>query len=292
MTDLQSLRLFITLAEQLHFRKTSTTHHMTTSALTRAIQRLEESLNVVLFERNNRSVKLTDSGSRFYEFARHVVSEYEQLQLDLHAKNPEQLKGSIKIYSTVTAAYSILPDLVKRFREHYPLVMTYLETGVAKGGYARLSSGEADFSIGIMTQRLHHDVLCQKILETPLLFVLPKNHAKKDLNDIPLIFPEQGDLATIITQYLQEEKLAIQVHSYVEGHEAILAMVAAGLGAAILPKIVIDNSHLSEAVTASPLKTKLPNMEVGLFAKKSALDSPVKRAFWDSCKRQQPVYAH
>jgi LysR family positive regulator for ilvC len=284
MTDQDSLRLFITLAEQLHFRKTSAKHHMTTSALTRAIQRLEETLKVTLFERNNRSVKLTDSGTRFYTFARQSVAEYEQLQIDLHTKNPTQLKGAINIYSTVTAAYSILPDLIKRFRKKYPLVMTYLETGVAKGGYSRLSRGETDFSIGIITPEHHPDVLFQKILETPLVFILPKNSPKKGLKDFPLIFPEQGELATIITRYLHEQKLAINVHSYVEGHEAILAMVAAGLGAAILPKIVIDTSHLNHDVICIPLKAKLPSMEIGLFVKKSSLDSPVKRAFWESCR--------
>ncbi len=283
MTDQHTLHVFITLAEQLHFRKTSLRHHMTTSALSRAIQRLEEKLGTVLFERSKRSVKLTDSGRRFYDFAKQTVTSFEQLQSDLQATDKELIRGTIKLYATVTAAYTILPNLVKRFRAHYPLVTTYLETGAAKWGYPRLTSGEADFTIGIITHPLPADILSQRILQTPLVFIVPKTYTSQTLQNSQLIFPEQGDLATLITTYLHEQQIAIQPHSYVEGHEAILAMVAAGLGTAILPKIVIDNSHQKNEVTQIVLKATLPTLEVGLFVKKSSLASPVKRAFWDSC---------
>ena len=170
--DIHTLTVFITLADQLHFRKTSDQHHMTPSALTRAIQRLEHTLGASLFDRNKRSVSLTDTGHHFYEFARQTITAYDALQGHVHSQTPDQLRGSIKIYSTVTAAYSIMPDLVKRFRDAYPLVMTYLETGVAKGGYSRLASGDADFAIGIITYPHHQDLLCKKILETPLVLVI------------------------------------------------------------------------------------------------------------------------
>lgn len=281
MTDQHTLTLFITLAEQLHFRKTSERHHMTTSALTRAIQRLEEGLGVMLFERSKRSVKLTENGERFYAYARQMVAAYEQLQLDFHA-TPDHIQGTIKLYATVTAAYSILPSIIKHFRNLYPLVTTYLETGSAKGAYEHLRTGEADFSVGILTKSKVKEILSKKILETPLVFVVPKSFTHATLQTIPLIFPEPGDLSALITTYLESETITTTIHSYVEGHEAILAMVAAGLGGAILPQIVIDHSHLKDDVVLSPLRPKLPHLEVGIFVKKSSLDSPVKKAFWEN----------
>lgn len=284
MTDQHTLRLFITLAEQLHFGKTSRHHHMTVSALSRAIQRMEKTLGTSLFERNNRQVKLTDAGEKFYRFAQETVAHYDTLQQTL--LNTDHLQGKLKLYSTVTAAYSILPSLIKTFRDTHPFIMTYLETGAAKNSHSRLLNNEVDFAIGIITYPVIPELLCKKILETPLVFVVPKTSTAKQISDIDLIFPEQGDLAAIITHYAKTQNISTQIHSYVEGHEAILAMVAAGLGGALLPKIVIDNSHLKKAVRLIEVSAPLPLIEVGVFMKQTSLTSPIKHAFWESCGKR------
>ncbi len=286
MINLHSLRLFVTLAEQLHFRKTSERHHVTVSTLTRTLQQLEKEAGVVLFDRNNRHVALTDYGIRFLQFAKHTLDSYEHLQVALHPHHLEHIKGDIKLYSTVTAAYSILPPLIKGFRERYPLIMTYLETGAANNSSARLKKGEVDFSIGIISSPLDAEVLCCKVLETPLVFVVPQGQECQNPQEFPLIFPEQGDLATRIRVYLNRHHWHNPIHSYVEGHEAILAMVSAGLGAAILPEIVIEHSHLQATVAKVLLEHPLPVLNIGVFVKAASLVSPVKRIFWDYLQRE------
>ena len=280
MTDQDTLHIFMTLAERLHFRQTSERHHMTPSNLTRMIQKLEETVGTALFERTKRTVSLTDSGRRFYEFAKATVASYEQFQSEIKTETPDQLRGTIRIYSTVTAAYSILPGLVKSFRNRYPLVTTYLETGVAKSGDAALRKGTADFAIAILFKPMSDEFLSQSILKTPLVFVVPSASPTRSLTAIPLIFPEQGDLATIINHYLADQSIRIDIHSVVEGHEAILAMVAAGLGGAILPQAVLDHSHLRGSVRVQPLAAPLPILEVGMVVRRAALHSEVKKAFW------------
>ncbi|MEK9727410.1 MAG: LysR substrate-binding domain-containing protein [Candidatus Margulisiibacteriota bacterium] len=279
--NINLLSIFITLAETLHFRKTSDHHHITVSTLTRMIQRLEKELKVVLFERNNRYVVLTKQGQVFYNFAKKSVGQYEHLLQDIHPESSDQLRGNITIHSTVTAAYYILPPIIKEFRKQYPWVMTYLETGHVKQGYERLLNHEVDFSIGIMSQKKIKQCLCKKILETPLIFIAPKQVELKTPLDLPMILPKEGELSLIIQRYLKSHGLNVGVHSYVDGHEAILAMVSAGLGSAILPKIVVENSHLSETVVSVKSLSELPNLDVGLFTKKNMTLSPVKQVFWD-----------
>lgn len=285
MTDPHNLRMFMTLAEQLHFGKTSRQHHMTVSALSRAIKKMEQDLGTCLFERSNKHVALTQAGEKFYQFARQTVSGYDTLHHEF--LNPTQLQGKIKLFATVTAAYSILPDLIKTFRTQHPNITTYLETGASKNSHSRILNNEADFSIGIITHPISRTLLYQKILETPLVFIVPQGSLSEKVTDFELLFPEQGDLASILTQYLQQHDLPIHIHSYIEGHEAILAMVAAGLGGAILPQIVLDHSHLKKAVKVIRLSPELPFIEVGVFMKESSLDSPIKRAFWESCSTTQ-----
>lgn len=282
---IESLQLFITLAERLHFRKTSEQHHLTPAALTRSIQALEKELGVQLFDRNNRTVVLTEAGTRFYAYAKDAVQAYEKLMAELHVSHPKALKGSVKLYATVTAAYSFLPNLIKTFRFDYPQVTTYLETGPARAGFSRVLSGESDFCIGIITPTWSSELKCKKILQTPLVFIVPKAVKKNHIKELSLILPEQGELSSVISTYFETKKQTVSVHSYVEGHEAILAMVAAGLGAAVLPQIVIENSHLKEFVSTVTLQD-LPHLEVGVFVKKSSLQSPVKRAFWEAIRNK------
>ena len=60
--DIRSLQLFIDLAEELHFGRAAARSHMSPSAATRALQRLEAEVGNRLFERDNRSVRLTSDG--------------------------------------------------------------------------------------------------------------------------------------------------------------------------------------------------------------------------------------
>ena len=67
--DFDDLRLFLHLSRSLHFGRTSQECHVSASALSRAIQRLERNVSQQLFDRDNRSVDLTRAGARLQQFA-------------------------------------------------------------------------------------------------------------------------------------------------------------------------------------------------------------------------------
>ena len=67
--DISSLILFITLSRNLHFGKTSEEMHMSPSAVSRALQRIEDQLGHPLLVRDNRSAQLTEEGQVFLEYA-------------------------------------------------------------------------------------------------------------------------------------------------------------------------------------------------------------------------------
>ncbi len=68
-----------------------------------------------------------------------------------------------------------------------------------------------------------------KILETP-----PSGREQEAAMSFPLILPECGDLGEMIEGWFKAQKATSQVHSYIQGNEAILAMVAAGIGGVIV----------------------------------------------------------
>lgn len=72
--DIPSPRLFITLSRNLHFGKTSEEMHMSPSAISRTVQRLEDQFGHRLFVRDNRSAQLTEEGQMFLDYTRETVT--------------------------------------------------------------------------------------------------------------------------------------------------------------------------------------------------------------------------
>ena len=144
--DTRSLSLFLNLSETLHFGRSSEACHISTSALSRTIKQLEESLGVSLFERDNRSVSLTQEGKQLQNYARELLQNWDNFKDSLQESSSE-LRGSISIYCSVTASYSFLYDILREFREQHPKIELKLHTGDAAHGISRISNEQEDIAI-------------------------------------------------------------------------------------------------------------------------------------------------
>ena len=122
------LKQFLALAETLHFGRASDECYVSISALSRNIRHLEDELGVALFNRDNRTVVLTQEGQKFLKYARDASSQWNLIRHQL-TDNPDQLSGEISLYGSVTASYSFLHELLRRFRIAYPVIEIKLRTG-------------------------------------------------------------------------------------------------------------------------------------------------------------------
>ena len=119
--NFNDLKIFITLTQTQNFAKTAALHHMSPSTLSRQIQKIEEELGQQLLWRDNRQVSLTPNGEVFLAFAQQQWQNWLLFQQQLHSQE-EELSGELKLYCSVTAAYSHLPGILEKFRAHYPKV--------------------------------------------------------------------------------------------------------------------------------------------------------------------------
>src|SRR5262245_45494331 len=126
--DHDTLRLYLHLTRTLHFARTSRECHISPSALTRLVQRLEGEVGRPLLERDKRSARLTPAGERFAQHARETLDRWEELQEVLRGGSPG-LAGTITIFASVTACQSFLPRLLGSFRQAHPQIHIQLETG-------------------------------------------------------------------------------------------------------------------------------------------------------------------
>ena len=144
--DLRNLELFLHLADSLHFGKSADAMAVSPSTLSRAIQRLEQETGCVLFERDNRSVRLTPAGEKLREFGGSLLQEWRRLKQELR-RSDEPLQGRLRVFCSVTASYFLLPEVLERFRRRYPQLEIKLETGDPALAVDKILADEADLAI-------------------------------------------------------------------------------------------------------------------------------------------------
>ncbi len=280
--DNRSLQLFLHLCETLHFGRTSQAMHISPSALTRNIQQLEESLGTNLFERDNRSVKLTKEGQLFQQYAKESLGLWHGFKQSL-MEETQELQGELSIYCSVTASYSFLHTILSEFRKAHPKIGITLHTGDSEDAIHHISEDEDDLAIGARPDKLPSKLDFKRIATSPLVMIAPLNATQNNIwEKSPLIVAEKGLVRKRVDAWFQQKNIKPSIYAQVSGNEAIVSMVSLGFGIGVIPKIVLDNSPLAKQVQLITHNPQLAPIDVGLFAQKKRLQNPIVRALWDS----------
>lgn len=289
--DIRDLKLFLHLADSCHFGRTANAMHISPSTLSRQIQRLEESFGHILFMRDNRSVSLTEAGKQFKQFAQQTLLQYQQLRHSLNQQSA-LLTGELRLFCSVTAAYSHLPKILDNFRLENPLIEIKLTTGDAADAVNNVARQVADLAIAGRPEKLPDNMLFNKLGEIPLVLIAPSlagtirqqvSQPQPNWQQIPFILPEHGPTRKKIELWFQRHAINNPViYATVSGHEAIVSMVALGFGIALIPKVVVDNSPESvrdRIWQLDPISLVEP-FDIGICVLNKRLNEPLVRAFW------------
>jgi DNA-binding transcriptional LysR family regulator len=237
------LEYFVAVAEEGQFTRAAERLHVAQPSISAQIRRLEKTLGAPLFHRGPGPVTLTDAGQALLPLAEVVqgVADLESLQ-----------RGRVAIGATPSLSAALLPHVLGPFHERFGGV----ELRVTEAGspllVAGIESGELDLALAILP--LPAPTLdCVSLAVEELVVVTSGSHplaarsriAIKDLREVPLVFFREGyDLRASALQACQAAGFAPIIS--VEGGEmgGVLALVAAGLGAAIVPSIVASDPRL------------------------------------------------
>ena len=286
--DIRSAQLFQHLASSLNFSKTSEQMYVSPPTLTRVIQRLEEEIGTELFFRDKRSVKLTPAGHRFAQFVRNWLDDWHQLQVDLQLASAE-LTGEIRLFCTVTASYSHLPAILDRFRLMCPKAEIKLTTGDAASAIEKVRTDEADIALAAHPAVLPGNLAFRSIASLPVVLIAPTIPCKvNDLlqhhpipwHKVPLIMPEHGPARGRFDRWLTDMGITPQVVAKVDGHEAMVSMVALGTGVALVADAVVVNSPVKERVKTLELDYRFEPFDLGVCMLQKRLHEPLIQAFW------------
>ncbi len=291
MMSVSDCRLIIALAEEAHFGRAAERCHLSASAVTRAVQRLEQHIGVSLFERDNRSVHITFHGEIYLEYARKALAEWQTLQSKLN-NDAHHLKGELSLYCSVTAVYSLLQPIVQRCREQYPEIELRLHTGDQANAIQRVLEHREHIAIAACPDNLPDSLEFQPISSSDFILIQPvesheqlsvhiKQNRVSNWADIPVVLPERGVGRERMEYLFKQTKIKPNIYTTVIGHEAIVTMVALGFGVGGVPRLVLDNSPQQSQIKLLKPECAFEPFNIGLICHKRHKQNPVVNAFWE-----------
>ena len=293
--DNRQLKMFLALAESLHFAQASEQCHVSPSTLSRNIKQLEQQLGVVLFERDNRTVTLSHHGRLFTQYATTTLAQWDIFKGSLNELSND-LRGELSIYCSVTASHSFLHHILSRYRQHFPKVEIKLRTGDVALSIGRVLNEQEDMAIAAKPDLMPSNLAFQTIGLSPLVFIAPTkrcevqaliaSHHPQSLpwHSLPVIVPEQGLARKRLDQWFKHKNIRPIIYTEVAGNEAIVSMVSLGFGVGMVPKIVLDNSPLKDLICVVEVTPELAPFEVGICTLKKRLKNPLINSLWQVAK--------
>jgi len=176
MLNVHQLNVFVTAAETLNFTVTAKRLHLTQSSVSQIIKTLESQLEVELFKRKARTITLTEAGVVLLPMARDVVEgsirAAERMEL-----MKQEIHGHLVVGCNTAPGKYVLPLLLAKFNEVYPLVHFTCRVLPQDQALAKLAEGEIHFAftnVGEMKQGSTEIIL---YLQEPLVLIVPERHA-------------------------------------------------------------------------------------------------------------------
>ena len=288
--DFHELEAFIVVANSLHFAKAAATLHMSPSTLSRLVSRLEDELGAVLLERDTRTVTLTPQGTTFLGFSIESLRNRDELRLGLTASE-RNFSGTLKIFASVTACYSILPPFIKALGECYPLLRPSVETGDPADAYPSLHEGRSDMVLAAIPPGGFGSDECFSVRRTPLVFVASKDgpYGKMDfsggaarLNAIlgkePLILPHKGLSRDRFDRWMRRCRQKPHIVAEAAGNEAVLALTRLGLGLGLVPLLVLLNSPFAEGLLYYDAGEEFGDYDIGFVLPRAGYRGKLRTA--------------
>ena len=266
---------FLQVLERGTFSDAARAMGYTQSAVSQMVKNLEEELGVTMLVRSRTGVSLTREGELLLPSIRGVANA--RLLLNEYAANLRGLEsGTVRIGTFTTVSSSLLPPVIKRFKEAHPGIRFELHQGLYADVESLVRDGAVDFGF---TDRVRcGDLQHEPLLRDSMLLVLPADHrlagaesvSLSDLDDIPFIQLDEGPGgATLQRTVAMHPELDVQYR--VADDYSVLNMVENGLGAALLPEIVLRN--MNRNVAALPLNPPLKRSLVVIFRRREEMST-------------------
>ncbi|MEM9925514.1 MAG: LysR family transcriptional regulator [Cyanobacteria bacterium P01_D01_bin.50] len=283
--ELRHLRYFVTLAEELHFGRAAERLHIAQPPLSQQIRQLERELGFELFHRTKRKVELSEAGEIFLIEVQQIFRQLEQaIFLGRQVSRGEM--GQLVVGFVSSAAYNILPDILRNSRNRIPNISLELHELTTDEQLRWLQSGRVD--VGFVRPPVDENTYESKIIfRESLAIALPENHQLANQEKVSLqslikesfiLFPRflAPGLYDVIISFCQRVGFSPRVAQEAIQMQTIVSLVAAGIGVAIVPES-LQNLQRTGIVYKSFVE-ETPQVSIAMIWRKND-ESPILQKF-------------
>jgi DNA-binding transcriptional LysR family regulator len=255
-----SLLVFVAVAEEKSFTRAAEKLHISQPAISQHVQALEQQLDVKLFDRTSRFVRLNKAGEVAYHHARQILNLYTQME-QLIRDLKEEANGGLSIGASFTFGEYVLPHLLAEFRDQYPKIVPTISIGNTQTVVGLVARGELD--IGVIEGKTiqENGVQVEAFAGDTVVIVASSRHSLSQQKSVSVeelsgeqwIVRESGSGTREITD-LVLKTYGISPKTLVEYNstQIIKESVLAGLGVSILSRWVIRKELEDKTLLAIP----------------------------------------
>ena len=247
--DIQSIQAFLAVSASGSFSRAADSLFLTQPAISKRIQALEHALDIALFDRIGKSVRLTEAGRALLPSCRRIIEEIEESRR-IVSNLRETTSGVLRLATSHHIGLHRLPPVLREFSGRYPEVELKLAFMDSELACQQIINGEIELAIITLPDEDDQRLEMKPVWHDPLCTVVSRQHAlasarrpsMNQLLDHMAILPSPGTY----TRQLIDDALGLDesVHTLLETHylETIKAMVQSGLGWSMLPSSMLDDS--------------------------------------------------
>ena len=287
---LKQLRAFVTVANLGQFTLAADKLGSSQSAVSTLVRQLEQNLNLRLFDRHTRLLRLTQAGMDILPVAARAVADIEGMVESSRELNALR-RGKVSIAAGTVQAALLLPQLVNGFTRLYPEITVALHDVAEKAVLELVANGSVDLGLGTVPEddtelagtRLMTDEFLVVLHADDPLVKLPELRWT-DLADRKLIGPQRGNpIRDRLENELARNGIVLPLDKTMQEVAlplTIIGMVEAGLGVAIMTSAVTRLATSMGLVVRTPTEPHIKR-EVSLIQKRARSLSPAARRFRD-----------
>ncbi|WP_030793307.1 LysR family transcriptional regulator [Streptomyces sp. NRRL S-920] len=244
----QQLHYFVAVAETRHFTRAAERVHVSQPSLSQQIRALERELGAELFSRARGNIALTDAGEALLPLARRILADADTARIEVQ-ELAQLRRGRIRLGATPSVCTGLLPDVLRAFHDRHPGIQLLIEEGGSHDLVRELARGALDLALVVLplpspspalttVELLREDLV---VVSSPRARRLGRSVRIADLQGERLVMFRHGyDLRELTVAACRAE--GFEPEFAVEGGEmdAVLGFVRAGLGVAVVPRMVAE----------------------------------------------------
>jgi DNA-binding transcriptional LysR family regulator len=287
--ELRQLQIFYVAAQTLNFTKAGLKLGYAQSNITGQVRQLEEELKVKLFDRIGRRIQLTSDGKKLLNHAKCILDLYERAKEDFL---PQGIGGVLNIGAAETVCVYRLPQILTEYRKLYPQVEIRVQTESCEHFFELIKANNIDIALVLtdkikstemVVQTLHDEAMT--VVASPLHPLAHKKNIKPhDFTDECLITTLPGcGYRPMVLSLFKENHVKPGALMELSSIGAIRQCTICGLGAAILPKIAVqDDLERGKLVELDWTGPKI-EVKTQLIYHHEKWLTPAMRAFLELC---------